>query len=107
MRTAHAAFTMNLVGDTDVILLVLPAADYASDDRISVTVDGAPVDWRILPAAHDTRELVFTAPAGTLAVDVQTGVDGSQRAVDEGDAIPSSSICARERKPPRDSTPVV
>ncbi|MET4097920.1 transglutaminase-like putative cysteine protease [Agrococcus sp. UYP10] len=86
MRTAHAAFTMNLVGDTDVILLVLPAADYASDDRISVTVDGAPIDWRILPAAHDTRELVFTAPAGTLAVDVQTSVGGSQRPVDEGDA---------------------
>ncbi len=86
MRTAHAAFTMNLVGETDVNLLVLPADDYASDDRISVTVDDAPVEWRILPAAHGTRELVFTAPAGTLAVDVETSVDGTQRPVDEGDA---------------------
>jgi transglutaminase-like putative cysteine protease len=86
MRTAHAAFTMNLVGETDVTLLLLPADAYASNDRIFVTVDDAPIDWRILPAAHDTRELVFTAPAGLLAVDVQTTVDGLQRPVDEGDA---------------------
>jgi transglutaminase-like putative cysteine protease len=57
MRTAHAAFTMSLVGDTDFTLLVLPAAAYASDDRVSVTVDGSPVEWRMEPAAHDTREL--------------------------------------------------
>jgi transglutaminase-like putative cysteine protease len=86
MRTAHAAFTMSLVGDTDFTLLVLPAEVYASDDRISVTVDGAPVPWRTQAAAHDTRELVFTAPAGMLAVDVQTTVDREQRPVDEGDA---------------------
>lgn len=86
MRTAHATFTMNLVGDTDFTLLVLPAAAYASDDRVSVTVDGAPVEWRIQPAAHDTRELVFTAPAGKLAVDVQTAVDALQRPIDEGNA---------------------
>lgn len=86
MRTAQAAFTMSLVGETDVTLLVLPAAAYASDDRISVTVDGSPVEWRTEPAAHDTRELVFTAPAGMLAVDVHTTVDALQRPVDEGNA---------------------
>jgi hypothetical protein len=86
MRSAHAAFTMNLVGETDFTLLVLPSDAYASDDRISVTVDGAPVAWRIRPAAHDTRELVFTAPAGALAVEVDTSVDALQRPIDEGDA---------------------
>lgn len=86
MRTAHAAFTMHLVGETDVTLLVLPSGAYASDDRISVTVDSAPVEWRIEPAAHDTRELVFTAPAGTLAVDVETSVEALRHPVDEGDA---------------------
>ncbi|WP_306231507.1 transglutaminase-like domain-containing protein [Agrococcus beijingensis] len=85
MRTAHATFSMSLVGETDVTLLVLPAAAYASDDRIEVTVDGAPVEWQIVPAAHDTRQLVFTAPAGSLAVDVLTTIEGAARPLDDGD----------------------
>ncbi|MCR8670690.1 transglutaminase family protein [Agrococcus sp. HG114] len=85
MRTAHATFSMTLSGETDATLLVLPAAAYASDDRISVTVDQAPVEWRILPGAHDTRQLMFTAPPGLLEVDVQTTITGLEREVDEGD----------------------
>lgn len=85
MRTAHAAFSMSLVGDTEFVLLALPAEAYASDDRISITVDGAPIEWRILPAAHDTRQLVFTAPAGTLDVDIQTSLAHLQRPVDDAD----------------------
>lgn len=85
MRTAHAAFSMSLVGDTEFVLLALPAEAYASDDRISITVDGAPIEWRILPAAHDTRQLVFTAPAGTLDVDIQTSLTHLQRPVDDAD----------------------
>ncbi|WP_425844261.1 transglutaminase-like domain-containing protein [Agrococcus sp. TSP3-2-1] len=85
MRTAHATFSMSLVGETDVTLLVLPAAAYASDERIDVTVDDAPVEWRIQPAAHDTRELVFTAPAGQLEVEIRSAVSGLERPIDEGD----------------------
>lgn len=85
MRTARADFTMSLVGETDAVLLVLPAAAYGSDDEIDVTVDGAPVEWRILPAAHDTRQLVFTAPAGELAVSIRTRLDELERPIDDGD----------------------
>lgn len=85
MRTAHAAFSMSLSSDTDVTLLVLPAGAYASDDRVSVEVDGASLDWRIEPAAHDTRQLVFSAPAGTLDVDVRTSVTGARAPVDDAD----------------------
>ncbi len=85
MRTAHATFSMSLVGETDVNLLVLPAEAYASDDVISVSVDGAPLEWQIAPAAHDTRQLLFTAPAGRLDVDVRTSLEGLTRPLDDGD----------------------
>lgn len=85
MRTAHAAFSMSLVGDTDFVLLALPAEAYASDDQISVAVDGEPIDWRILPAAHDTRQLVFAAPAGTLEVAIETRLTSLQRPIDDVD----------------------
>ncbi len=85
MRTAHAAFSMSLSSDTDVSLLALPAGAYASDDRISVEVDGAPVEWRIERAAHDARELRFTAPAGTLEVDIRTRIASAAGPVDDAD----------------------
>ncbi|WP_092915041.1 transglutaminase-like domain-containing protein [Agrococcus baldri] len=85
MRTAHAAFSMSLVGDTDFVLLALPAEAYASADQISIAVDGAPVDWRILAGAHDTRQLVFTAPTGTLDVDIQTSLSNLRRPIDDAD----------------------
>ncbi|MCH1883722.1 transglutaminase family protein [Agrococcus sp. ARC_14] len=85
MRTARAAFSMSLVGDTEFVLLALPAAAYASDDRISISVDGSPVEWSILPAAHDTRQVVFTAPAGTLDVDIRSTLTSLQRPVDDSD----------------------
>ena len=85
MRTAHATFSMTLSGETDVTLLVLPAGAYATDDRISVGVDGVPVEWRVQPAAHDTRQLMFTAPAGLLSADVQATIAGLERPLDDGD----------------------
>lgn len=85
MRTAHASFSMSLVGDTEVTLLVLPAEAYASDDQVSVAVDGVEVEWNTVPAAHDTRQLVFTAPAGRLDVDVRTELTSLARPVDHGD----------------------
>jgi transglutaminase-like putative cysteine protease len=85
MRTAHATFSMSLVGDTAFVLLVLPAAAYASADDISVSVDGAPIDWDIRAAAHGTRELVFGAPAGTLDVVVSTALEAPQQVIDHGD----------------------
>lgn len=85
MRTAHAAFSMSLVGATDFVLLALPAEAYASADQISVAVDGAPIAWHIVPAAHDTRQLVFTAPAGMLEVDISSSVTHLQRPIAEGD----------------------
>jgi transglutaminase-like putative cysteine protease len=85
MRTAHAAFSMSLVGDTDFVLLALPAEAYASADQISVAVDGVPIEWRMLPAAHDTRQLVFTARAGTLEVDIQTSLTSLQWPIDSAD----------------------
>lgn len=85
MRTARAAFSMSLVGDTDFVLLALPAAAYGSDDRISVTLDGEPVEWSIVPAAHDTRELRFAAGAGTLDVDIRSTLTHLQRPVADSD----------------------
>lgn len=85
MRTAHAAFSMSLVGDTDFVLLALPAEAYASDDQISVTVDGVGLEWRIQGAAHDTRQLMFTAPAGMLHVDIRSRLSHLQRPIDGGD----------------------
>ena len=85
MRTAHARFSMSLVGDTEFVLLALPAEAYGSDDRISIEVDGAPLEWQLQPAAHDTRQLVFTAPAGTLYVDIQTSLTSLQRPIDGAD----------------------
>jgi transglutaminase-like putative cysteine protease len=85
MRTAHAAFSMSLVGDTDFVLLALPAEAYASADQISIAVDGTPVEWQILAAAHDTRQLVFTAPRGTLDVDIQTSLASLQWPIDDAD----------------------
>lgn len=85
MRTAHAAFSMSLVGDTEFVLLALPAAAYDADDRISIAVDGVDVEWRIEPAAHDTRQLAFTAPAGTLKVDIRTSLTSLQRPIDDAD----------------------
>ncbi|GEK80993.1 putative transglutaminase-like protein [Agrococcus baldri] len=76
---------MSLVGDTDFVLLALPAEAYASADQISIAVDGAPVEWRILPAAHDTRQLAFTAPAGTLDVDIHSSLTSLQRPIDDPD----------------------
>lgn len=76
---------MSLVGDTDFAVLALPAEAYASDDRISVTLDGAAIGWRITAAAHDTRQLVFTAPAGTLDVDIETSLTSLQRPIDSAD----------------------
>lgn len=85
MRTAHAAFSLSLVGETDVVLLVLPAEAYGSDDAIDVRLDGAPVEHRIEPAAHGTRQLVFTAGAGRLDVDVRTTIDRVAHAEDDGE----------------------
>lgn len=85
MRTTRATFSMSLVGDTEFILLALPAEAYGSDDQIRIEVDGAPVEWSILPAAHDTRQLVFTAPVGTLEVDIRSSVNHLQRPIAEGD----------------------
>lgn len=85
MRTAHATFSMSLVGDTEFVLLVLPAGAYASDDRVDISVDGNPVEWSIQPAAHDARQLVFTAPAGTLDVDIRTSLTSLQRPLDDSD----------------------
>lgn len=82
MRTAHATFSMSLVGSTDFVLLALPAEAYASDDQISIRVDGNQLDWRTLPAAHDTRQLVFTAPAGMLEVDIRSRLSNLQRPID-------------------------
>ncbi|WP_072313017.1 transglutaminase-like domain-containing protein [Agrococcus sp. Marseille-P2731] len=85
MRTARAAFSMSLVGDTEFVLLALPAEAYGSDDRISVVVDGAPVEWRIAEGAHDTRQLLFTAPAGRLDVEVESTLQSLQRPVEGAD----------------------
>lgn len=76
---------MSLVGDTEFVLLALPAEAYASVDQISVAVDGAPLEWRIQAAAHDTRQLEFTAPAGMLDVEIQTSLTSLQRPVDDAD----------------------
>ncbi|WP_413316508.1 transglutaminase family protein [Agrococcus sp. 1P02AA] len=85
MRTARAAFSMSLVGDTEFVLLALPAEAYGSQDRISVAVDGAPVEWRIAAGAHDTRQLLFTAPAGQLEVDVASSLQSLRRPIGDGD----------------------
>lgn len=64
---------------------MLPAGAYASDDRISVAVGGEAVDWQLLPGAHDTQQLIFTAPAGALEVEVETSLQGLERPIAHGD----------------------
>lgn len=76
---------MSLVGDTDFSLLVLPAEAYGSDDSIRIAVDDEPVGWQILPGAHDTRQLAFTAPAGRLDVEVRSRLTSLQRPVADAD----------------------
>ncbi|WAC66364.1 transglutaminase family protein [Agrococcus sp. SL85] len=85
MRTAHAAFSMSLSGATDVVLLVLPAEGYGSDDAVDVRLDGEPVPHRIVPAAHGARQLVLTAGEGRLDVDVRTRIEGRHMGADDGD----------------------
>ena len=85
MRTVHAAFSMSLVGDTEFSLLALPAEAYGADDQISISVGGVAVEWSIQPAAHDTRQLAFTAPAGALDVDIRSSLTSLQRRIDHGD----------------------
>jgi len=67
VRTVHAEFAMDVDGEAEFILLLLPAAGHDAEETLVVTVDGEPAPWTEEAGRHGTRELRLTAGPGRLA----------------------------------------
>lgn len=85
MRTVHAEFAMDVDREADFVLLLLPSAGHASDESLTLAVDGEPVASTEEPGRHGTRELCFTAGPGRLTCAFDATIDGSEQTATDDD----------------------
>lgn len=81
-RSVSSSLELRLTGRTELVLSVAVAegVDLASE-TLSVTLDGAPVEWREVVDRHGTRLHLFDSGAGTMLVDYAAEVTGRHNPV--------------------------
>jgi transglutaminase-like putative cysteine protease len=93
MRTLNAQFAMDVDGEADFVLLLLPSSGHAEDERLELTLDGAAVDAKEVEGRHGTRELRFAAGPGRLSCTLDARIAGHAPSADEGD-VPERYLAA-------------